>query len=56
VGNLLEHSQELPKTLERPEFDEAMGRLNLSKDMLGRWNERLRDHQSLLSGMSRLPL
>jgi hypothetical protein len=30
--------------------------LGLSPDLLIRWKERLRDHQSLLSGMSRLPL
>jgi len=56
LGNLLTHNQDSPKILERPEFQEAMDLLNLSKDMLGRWSERLRDHQSLLAGMSRLPL
>jgi len=30
--------------------------LDLSLDHLKRWSERLRDHQGLLSGMSRLPI
>jgi len=56
VGNLITHSQEHPKVLERDEFKAAMELLDLSVDHLKRWAERLRDNQSLVSGMSRLPL
>ena len=45
-----------PKILERPEFTETLEQLHLSENNLERWRERLRDHQGLLSGMSRLPL
>lgn len=56
LGNLVSHSQDRPEVLERAEFKESLDLLGLSADLLKRWNERLRDHQSLVSGMSRLPL
>ena len=56
LGNFVSHSQEHPKIIERAEFKEALDILNLSPDHLPRWSERLRDHQSLVSGMSRLPI
>ena len=56
VGNLISHSQENPKVLERDEFQAALELLDLSVDHMKRWAERLRDNQSLVSGMSRLPL
>jgi len=56
LGNLVSHSDERPAILERPEFKEWLALLDLSPDHLKRWNERLRDHQSLVTGMSRLPL
>jgi putative nucleotidyltransferase with HDIG domain len=56
LGNLISHSDERPQILERPEFKEWLALLDLSTDHLRRWSERLRDHQSLVSGMSRLPL
>jgi putative nucleotidyltransferase with HDIG domain len=56
LGNLISHSEEYPKVLERDEFKEALALLDLSVDHMNRWAERLRDHQSLVSGMSRLPL
>ena len=56
VGDWLTHSQDRPKILELPEFKETLALLDLSTDHLARWNERLRDHQNLISGMSRLPL
>ena len=56
LGNLVSHSEEHPQIVERAEFKEALDLLNLSADHLKRWAERLRDHQTLVSGMSRLPL
>lgn len=56
VGDFLAHSQDRPQMLARPEFTEILTELGLSKDNLKRWAERLRDHQGLLSGMSRLPI
>jgi putative nucleotidyltransferase with HDIG domain len=56
VGNFIAHSQDRPQILERLEFKETMELLGLSLDLLKRWGERLRDHQGLLSGMSRLPI
>jgi putative nucleotidyltransferase with HDIG domain len=56
VGNLITHGQDRPQILERAELKENLELLGLSKDNLRRWSERLRDHQSLVSGMSRLPI
>jgi putative nucleotidyltransferase with HDIG domain len=56
LGNLITHSEDRPQVLERPEFQESLDLLGLTKDHMKRWNERLRDHQGLVSGMSRLPL
>jgi putative nucleotidyltransferase with HDIG domain len=56
VANFIAHSQDRPQILERPEFKDTMKLLDLSLDHLKRWSERLRDHQGLLSGMSRLPI
>jgi putative nucleotidyltransferase with HDIG domain len=56
LGNLITHSDERPQVLERPDFKETLEQLGLSTDNMKRWAERLRDHQSLLSGMSRLPI
>jgi putative nucleotidyltransferase with HDIG domain len=56
LGNLVSHSQEHPKIIESVEFQAALALLNLTADHLPRWSERLRDHQSLVSGMSRLPI
>lgn len=56
LGNFIAHSEDRPQVLELPEFKEALEMLDLSVDNLKRWSERLRDHQSLLSGMSRLPI
>jgi HD-like signal output (HDOD) protein len=56
LGNLLSHSEERPQILARAEFKEALTVLSLTTEHLPRWRERLRDHQSLVSGMSRLPL
>ena len=56
LGNILTHSDEHPEILKTVEFDAALKMLDLSHDNLKRWAERLRDHQNLVSGMSRLPL
>ena len=56
LGNLVTHSQDRPQLLEQPEFKEAMEHLNLPLETLKRWRERMRDHESLVSGMSRLPI
>jgi putative nucleotidyltransferase with HDIG domain len=56
LGNLVTHSEEHPQILERAEFKEALALLDLTPDYMKRWAERLRDHQSLVSGLSRLPL
>lgn len=56
VGNFVAHSQEHPESRQRPELDATLAQLGLSREHVQRWNERLRDHQSLVTGMSRLPL
>lgn len=56
LGNLVSHSQQQPQIVERDEFKAALDLLDLSADNLKRWSERLRDHQGLVSGMSRLPI
>jgi hypothetical protein len=56
LGNILTHSDERPEILKSPEFASALELLDLSHDNLKRWAERLRDHQGLVSGMSRLPI
>jgi putative nucleotidyltransferase with HDIG domain len=56
LGNLISHSVDHPQVLERAEFKESLALLDLSVEHMKRWRERLRDHQSLVSGMSRLPL
>ncbi len=56
VGNFVAHGQEDPEILERPELATTLAQLGLSREHVQRWNERLRDHQSLVTGMSRLPL
>jgi HD-like signal output (HDOD) protein len=56
LGNLVTHSQDQPKLAETAEFKTALEALGLSPDNLKRWSERLRDHQGLVSGMSRLPI
>jgi putative nucleotidyltransferase with HDIG domain len=56
LGDLVTHGLDRPQVLQRPDFKETMGLLDLSPDLLKRWSERLRDHQGLLAGMSRLPL
>ena len=56
LGNLVTHSQDQPKLAESAEFKAALAQLELSPDHLKRWSERLRDHQGLVSGMSRLPI
>jgi len=56
LANLITHGQERPQLLERPEIKETLSLLELSADHLKRWRERLRDHENLLAGMSRLPI
>jgi putative nucleotidyltransferase with HDIG domain len=56
LGNLVSHGQERPHIFEGAEFKATLEMLNLSADHLKRWSERLRDHQGLVSGMSRLPV
>ncbi|MGA2247768.1 MAG: HDOD domain-containing protein [Verrucomicrobiota bacterium] len=56
LGNIVAHSQDNPGILEQPEFSRLLDFLKLSPDLLGRWNERLRDNQGLVSGLSHLPL
>jgi putative nucleotidyltransferase with HDIG domain len=56
LGNLVSHSQKHPQIVESAEFKAVLAMLDLSADHLKRWSERLRDHQRLVSGMSRLPL
>jgi putative nucleotidyltransferase with HDIG domain len=56
VGDTVTHGEEHPELLKAPEFTELLGMLSLSADLVKRWNERLRDSQKLVSGMSRLPL
>jgi putative nucleotidyltransferase with HDIG domain len=56
LGNLVAHSQDRPQILKQPEFPKLLELLELSPDLLARWNERLRDHQGLISGMSHLPI
>jgi putative nucleotidyltransferase with HDIG domain len=56
LGNLVTHSQDRPRLLEQPEFKQLMEHLNLPLESLKRWRERMRDHESLVSGMSRLPI
>ena len=56
LGNLISHSEAQPSVLEHAEFEDSLALLNLSADHLERWRDRLRDHQTLISGMSRLPL
>lgn len=56
LGNIVAHSQDRPQILEQAEFQRLLDGLMLSKDLLGRWNERFRDHQGLVTGMSHLPL
>lgn len=56
LGNTLAHSLDMPQMIERDEFKEAMELLNLSEKHMERWNERLRDHQNLISSMSHLPV
>ncbi len=56
LGNLISHSDNDRQILERADFKEWLAFLNLTPEQLARWRERLRDHQTLVSGMSRLPL
>lgn len=56
LGNLVAHGQERPQVLQQPEFSRWLDSLKLSPDLLGRWNERYRDHQNLVTGLSHLPL
>lgn len=56
LGNIVTHGDEHPDVLKSDVFQATMEMLDLSPDHLKRWAERLRDHQSLVSGMSRLPL
>jgi len=56
LGNLLAHSQDRPSVLQHPEFKETLSFLGLGADHMKVWGMRLRDHQSLLTGMSRLPI
>jgi putative nucleotidyltransferase with HDIG domain len=56
LGNLFSHGQLHPQILQGAEFKALLERLELSEDNLKRWGERLRDHQGLVSGMSRLPV
>lgn len=56
LGDIISHSDQQPEILQWPEFKETLELLELTRDHMKRWNERLRDHQSLLSGMSRLPI
>ncbi|HEX9046061.1 MAG TPA: HDOD domain-containing protein [Verrucomicrobiae bacterium] len=56
LGNWVAHSHDHPEILELAEFKSTLASLGLNRDHLARWSERLRDHQSLVSGMSRLPL
>ncbi len=56
LADFVTHSQKHPQIIERPDFKEVLGYLDLSADHLKRWDERLRDHQNLLSSMSHLPL
>lgn len=56
LGDLLAHSPERPQALACSEFQDTLNQLNLSADLVPRWQERLRDHRGLLGGVSRLPL
>ena len=56
LGNFITHGQDHPKILECPEFTATLEGLGLSVQNMNRWRERLRDHESLVTGMSRLPI
>ena len=56
LANLVAHSKDQPQIVERADFREVLSGLNLSTNHLERWSERMRDHQSLVSGLSRLPI
>jgi putative nucleotidyltransferase with HDIG domain len=56
LGNLVAHSYDQPRVLERADFKQLLDSLGLAKDLLGRWGERYRDHQALVTGMSHLPI
>jgi putative nucleotidyltransferase with HDIG domain len=56
LGNLLSHGQLRPQIFQGAEFKALLALLELSEDNLKRWSERYRDHQGLVSGMSRLPI
>jgi putative nucleotidyltransferase with HDIG domain len=56
LGNLLTHSELHPALVDGPEFKTALGVVKLEADQIPRWRERLREHQSLIDGMSRLPI
>jgi len=56
VADFLTHAEDRPEILQNPEFKDILAFLDLSTDNLKRWTERLRDHQSLVTGMSRLPI
>lgn len=55
LADLIAHNEESPQITQRQEFTEALGLVGLAPDLLKHWDERLRDHQSMISGMSRLP-
>jgi len=56
LGNILAYGFENPQALKREDFPRLLDFLKLSKDLVGRWNERYRDHQALVTGMSHLPI
>ena len=56
LGDLVSHSEEHPELLKGPEFTGLLELLSLSADHLPRWQERMRDSQNLVLGMSELPL
>jgi putative nucleotidyltransferase with HDIG domain len=56
LGSLMAHGLERPQIYKQPEFLRLFDVLKLSPDLVKRWNERFRDHQGLVTGMSHLPI
>jgi len=56
LGNLLSHGQDDPEILRGDDFKGSMALLGTTDEHLNRWHERMRDHQALITSMSRLRL
>ena len=56
LGNLLTHSTEHSELLERDDFKAGLALLDLSPDTIRIWRDKLRDQQSLIDSMSKLPV